>query len=145
MRELAAKAGGDQHLVRDDAIKYGSGERSPLRIKSFEFALATAKALRGCYSDDFQRHFAHQVVRSATATAAAIEEANGAASKKQFIYKIKHALQEANESKLWLSLIAGLEDLISRGTIERILHQGNEVRYMLAAVIKTYNQRYVSS
>lgn len=126
-------------MVREEPVRYG--EESPLRVRSFRWALHTAKALRGHYRDQFERHFAHQVVRSATATAAAIEEANAAASKKQFIYKIRHALQEGNESKLWLSIIAGLE-FADREAIQDILRLGNEVRYMLSATIKTFNRRH---
>ena len=131
---------GNWNMVREESVPYGRKE-SPLRKKSFQWALETAKRMRPHYNDEFERHFAHQVMRSATAVAAAVEEANAAASKKQFIYKIRHALQEANESKLWLSMIAGLE-FSDDATVQRILAEGNEVRYLLAAIIKTFCKRY---
>ena len=131
---------GDQNVLREEPVAYGRKE-SPLRKKSFQWALETAKRMRPYYTDEFERHFAHQVMRSATAVAAAVEEANAAASNNQFIYKIRHALQEANESKLWLSLIAGL-GFSDDATVQRILAEGNEVRYLLAAIIKTFRERH---
>lgn len=130
-REMALQ----RQMLRDEPVP--QAWESPLRTKSFAWAVATAKALRGCYGRDFDRHFARQVVRSATAVAASIEEGNAAVSKKDFLYKFKHALKEANESKLWLKMIYELA-ILPPDQIRPILELGNEVRYMLAASVKTF-------
>lgn len=136
LRELDELSAVEARQLREPAPTPYEPE-SPLRTKSFHWAVATAKAVRPLYQHAFERHFAHQVLRSATATAAAIEEANAAVSKKDFIYKIRHALKEANESKLWLKMIYEI-GIAPAETVRPILVLGNEVRYMLAASVMTY-------
>ena len=116
-------------------------EPSPLVTKSFEWAVQTASIMRSHYGSPFERHFAHQVVRSATAVAAAVEEANSAVSGRDFIYKFKHALKEANESKLWLKMVYRL-GFADTEHIRTVLELGNEVRYMLASSITTYQRNH---
>ena len=47
----------------------------------------------------------HQLLRSATSVAAQTREASRARSSAEFIAKIEGALQEADESQLWLELL----------------------------------------
>ena len=46
-----------------------------------------------------------QIVRSATSVGANYMEANGANSKKEFVYKISLCKKEANETKYWLHML----------------------------------------
>src|SRR4051795_2150881 len=59
----------------------------------------------------------HQLLRSGTSVAAHVREASRARSEAEFCSKIEGALQEADESQLWLELLQ--EDCaITGGSIE---------------------------
>lgn len=47
-----------------------------------------------------------QIIRSATSIGANYMEANGANTRKEFIYKISLCKKEANETKYWLRMLA---------------------------------------
>ncbi len=51
------------------------------------------------------RHLADQLLRSGTAPAALYAEARTAESQKDFIHKLRIALKEANESRVWLIIV----------------------------------------
>jgi four helix bundle protein len=51
------------------------------------------------------RHIQDQVLRSGTAVGAHYCEAQGAQSRKDFVYKISLALKEAREARYWLGVV----------------------------------------
>lgn len=53
------------------------------------------------------RHVAGQLLRSGTSPGANYEEARGAESRRDFLHKLGIALKELQETRYWLSLVAG--------------------------------------
>src|SRR2546423_13268877 len=68
----------------------------------------------------------HQLLRSGTSVAAHTREASRARSDAEFCSKIDGALQEADESQLWIELLR--EDCGIKGAaIEQLLQETNEL------------------
>jgi four helix bundle protein len=75
----------------------------------------------------------HQLLRSGTSVAAHAREASRARSDAEFCSKIDGALQEADESQLWIELLQ--EDCGINGPAVRQLHQEtNELIAILATM-----------
>ena len=51
------------------------------------------------------RHISNQLLRSGTAPAPNYAEARSAESQRDFVHKLKIALKELNESRIWLKMI----------------------------------------
>ena len=81
----------------------------------------------------------HQLLRSGTSVAAHTREASRARSDAEFCSKIDGALQEADESQLWIELLR--EDCgISGASIERLHAETDElIAIFVTMVNKTRN------
>lgn len=69
---------------------------------------------------------AHQLLRSATSVAAHVREASRARSNAEFCSKINGALQEADESQLWIELLRD-DCRIRTEAIEQLYLETNEL------------------
>src|SRR3989338_6743698 len=76
-----------------------------VKDKSHKFAIDIVKFIRSLPRDVVSYTLAKQLIRSGTSIGANIEEAIGAASKNDFIYKMTVALKESRETCYWLSII----------------------------------------
>ena len=78
-------------------------ESNPLLKKSIEFSLAV---IEYCEKPEADKKFilARQLLKSATSIGANSMEAQNPESKADFIYKIKIAAKEADETQYWLTL-----------------------------------------
>src|SRR5438270_12835988 len=75
----------------------------------------------------------HQLLRSGTSVAAHTREASRARSDAEFCSKIDGALQEADESQLWIELLS--EDCGIKGlAIDQLLRETNELIAILATM-----------
>ena len=63
------------------------------------------------------RHIAQQLLRSGTAPAPHYGEARSAESTKDFLHKLKLALKEMNESKVWIEIVRRSEMLSEKGVV----------------------------
>jgi four helix bundle protein len=78
----------------------------------------------------------HQLLRSGTSVAAHVREASRARSNAEFCSKIDGALQEADESQLWIELLR--EDCGIRGNAVEQLHR--ETNELLAIFVTMANK-----
>ena len=79
------------------------------------------------------RVLGHQLLRSATSVAAHVREASRARSDAEFSSKIDGALQEADESQLWIELLR--EDCgIDGEDIQRLHQETDELSAILATM-----------
>jgi len=78
---------------------------SPLRKKSYEFALRIALFCKKIQVEKREYIFTKQLMRSAASVGANIEEAQQAESRKDFISKLSIAMKEAYESRYWIRLL----------------------------------------
>jgi four helix bundle protein len=107
-----------------------------LKDKAYEFALRIVKMYQLLKNDKKEFVLSKQLVRSGTAVAALIEEANNAESRADFIHKLSIANKEANETRYWLRLLIDSE-VVDKGNFEPLIEDCTELIRMLVASIKT--------
>lgn len=81
-------------------------------------------------------HIKKQLVRSATAPAPNYGEARNAESSKDFIHKLKVALKELNESRIWLKMIVRAE-IVKPELLEGLIDECDQLCRILSASIHT--------
>ncbi|MBI3693807.1 MAG: four helix bundle protein [Acidobacteria bacterium] len=81
-----------------------------------------------------------QLVRSATSVAANYEEARGAVSRPDFVFKLSLAYKECRESVLWLCLIRDAE-IVRPTRMAAIIAEALELRAIFGTSLKTARQR----
>jgi four helix bundle protein len=109
---------------------------SPVRDKSFGFALRIVKLYRYLKENKKEYVLSKQVLRSGTAIGALVRESQYAESKADFIHKLSIALKEANETDYWIEL------LYQSGYLEEKSYQSihadiKELLKILASIVKT--------
>jgi four helix bundle protein len=110
--------------------------KSPLRDKSYAFAIKVVKLCQSLRSEDKEFILSRQILRSGTAIGALIRESEFAASKADFINKLTVSLKEANETEYWFMLLFDTEYL-SIDDFERLKQECRELIAMLVSSIKT--------
>ena len=104
-----------------------------IQIKSFEFAL---KVIR-LYMELQKQHeyiISKQLLRSGTSIGANVEEAIGAASRKDFAFKCNISLKEARETYYWLRLLK--ESKLTNINLDIYLLDSKELINILTAIVK---------
>ena len=84
------------------------------------------------------RHIGDQLLRSATSVAANYAEASEAESPADFIHKLKIAMKELKESRVWLLFASRL---IPGDAVEALRTESRELMLMLGASINTATAR----
>ena len=83
-----------------------------------------------------RKHIANQLLRAGTSVGSNYEEACGAQSKADFIYKLQIVLKEIRESLYWLRLIEKSEILIGQ-SLSDIIKETRQVSNIIAKSIIT--------
>ena len=83
-----------------------------------------------------EKHIAKQILRSGTSPAPNYAEARSAESSNDFIHKLKVALKELNETKVWLQIIFRSK-MISANEYSDLLNECNELCKIINASVKT--------
>ena len=111
-----------------------------IKERAYEFSINIIKLVIKLPKDTAGFVLARQLVKSGTSIGANVEEATGAFSKDDFIFKMNIALKEARESNYWLRLIrdAGLMKEID---IQEILEESENLKNILSAIVKTSKER----
>jgi four helix bundle protein len=86
------------------------------------------------------RHSSSQLLRSGTSPAPNYAEARGAESPDDFIHKLKIALKELNESRVWLLMIQK-SDLLPASRLVEIIGECDVLCRIISASIKTSRAR----
>lgn len=97
-----------------------------LKNRTKDFALRILKLVNALPNTVEGRAIANQVVRSGTSVAANYRATCRARSKAEFVAKIGVVLEEADETLLWLELIAEAK-LVTPKRIESLLVEANEL------------------
>ena len=97
------------------------------------FALRVAKMTQALPSDVAARNAAGQVIRSSSSTAANYRASQRGKSRKDFVNKVKIAVEEADESAFWLEYIERLE-VIPAQKLAALRHEADELVRILAAI-----------
>ena len=109
---------------------------SPLRNKSYSFALQIVLLARNLISQKKEFDLGRQLLRSGTAIGALIREAEFGQSLADFRNKMSIALKEANETSYWLSLLKD-SNSINHEQYGELHKTCKELIAMLAATVKT--------
>ena len=80
---------------------------------------------------------AKQLVRSGTAPAANYAEAQSAESRRDFVHKLKIALKELRETRVWLLIIQRKPLIEPADKLTALVGEANELIAILAVSIKT--------
>ncbi|HYV92158.1 MAG TPA: four helix bundle protein [Chitinophagales bacterium] len=107
-----------------------------LKRRTKAFAARIIKMVRALPKDIVGREIGKQELRSGTSVAANYRSACRARSDADFIYKIKVAEEESDETQLWLELIVDIE-LLPAKRISSLLKEASELTAMLTASGKT--------
>ena len=70
----------------------------------FEFAVRVIKYCRKLPNSKEYDIIKNQLIKSSTSSGANYEEAQGASSKPDFVYKVKISLKEMRESNYWIRI-----------------------------------------
>ena len=109
---------------------------SPLRDKSYCFAIRIVRMCQFLRKDKKEFVLSKQVLRSGTAIGALVREAEFGQSKADFANKMGIALKEANETEYWLCLLKDTA-FISEDQFLSIQPECKELIAMLVSTVKT--------
>jgi four helix bundle protein len=104
------------------------------------FAIDTVRFVRKLPNDPAGWVLGKQLLRSGTSIGANYREARRARTRVEFLSKVQIALQEAEETRYWLELIAESE-LVVLELVQPLLNEIREIIAMLVATIKTGKRR----
>ncbi len=110
-----------------------------LRERFYGFALRVITLVRHLPKDMVAQEIGRKLLRSATSIAANYEEAAGAFSREDFIYKISIAFKEARETNLWLRLLKDTGFLMR--DVEELIRESESVRNILGKSVSTAKDR----
>jgi four helix bundle protein len=114
-----------------------SAKPRDLGERTFQFACAVVRFCRKLSIEPgVVRHIAWQLADAGTSIAANYEEAKGAYSRRDFVFKNSVVLKEARESRLWLRVILACE-LVSQGGAQVLYDEANELVGIFTASVKT--------
>jgi four helix bundle protein len=111
-----------------------------LRNRTKKFAVDVVKLAKRLPKDSIDRLITGQLARSATATAAAYRAVCRARSRADFIYKLGNAIEEADESALWLEILADAE-ICQREVAAPFLKEAEELTRIFVRSRETANAR----
>ena len=88
-----------------------------------------------------------QLIRAGTSIGAILEEADGAASKKDFINKVIIARKEARETRYWLKLIEKAELINNENNkkeLVKLIQEAFELMNITSAIVNKAKEKKVS-
>ena len=121
----------DEYRARQKGRTYDLEERL------VEFAVSIIGVAERLPKSPAGNHIAGQLIRSGTSPAANYGEAQSAESRKDFVHKMKLALKELRESRVWLHVI--LRKPLAKDTdeVKRVLTECEELIRIFAKSIAT--------
>jgi four helix bundle protein len=110
--------------------------RDELRQRTFEFSVQCVVISRRLPATWEAREIARQLLRSGTSVAANFRGACRGRSRREFIAKLGIAVEEADETVMWLDVLERT-DIARRGTVEPIRREAGEILAILARSLRT--------
>ncbi|MFH1460540.1 MAG: four helix bundle protein [Candidatus Omnitrophota bacterium] len=104
--------------------------------RSYKFALEIIKLVNFLPKSTSGTVIGNQIIKSGTSIGANVEEAQGAASKKDFANKMAISKKEARETRYWLRLIKD-SGILKVAQVKSLLDECNSIINILTAIIKT--------
>lgn len=111
-------------------------EKFDLEERLIDFAVRIIKLSDSLPKTDIGYHIRKQILRSGTSPAPNYGEAQSAESRNDFIHKMKVALKELRETKVWLQIVIKA-DLLPLTRLEPLLKENNELISIFVTSIQT--------
>ena len=102
----------------------------------YNFALRIISIVRALPKEVAGYEIGRQLLRAGTSILANYEEARGAFSKEDFVYKISICFKEARETTVWLKLLKD-SGLIRGKEIDNAIQESEEIRNILGKSVST--------
>ena len=112
-----------------------------LEDRLVDFAISVIDIVEGLPNGKATNHISSQLVRSGTSPAPNYSESLSAESKQDFIHKIKIALKELRESRVWLKIIIRKRYFHEENVVESVFNECEELIRILSASVKTASGR----
>ena len=113
-------------------------EKPKLADRTVDYGLAVMDYVETLPHNAAGRHIADQLLRSATSVAANYAEASEAESSDDFVHKIKIAMKELKESRVWLLFARRLQP---SEAVERLRDESRQLVLMLGKSLVTATSR----
>jgi four helix bundle protein len=107
-----------------------------MRTRTKKFAVDAIKFAKQIPQNAIHDEIASQLTDAASGTAAAYRAACRARSKADFIYKLGNAIEEADESALWLEILIEAE-IWTAAPVKTLLQEADELTRILVASRET--------
>jgi four helix bundle protein len=101
-----------------------------------DFSVRVIRLTGGLPATYAAEHIARQMLRAGTSPAANYGEARGAESRADFVHKLRIALKELNETKVWLKML-GRAHLAAETAVAPVLDECQQLARILNASIRT--------
>jgi len=103
--------------------------------RTFDFGVRIVKLVNQMPRTPAGFSIGGQTIRSGTSIGANIQEAQSAHSRKEFIYKMNIALNEARETEYWLKIIIQV-DMLNTSVVKALIIENEEIIKILSTIIK---------
>ena len=108
-----------------------------IQDRTYDFALRVIKLCKYLERDkSIIKVISNQLFKSRTSIGANVEEAIGAQSKKDFIFKMTIALKESRETYYWLRLLRD-SDSVSVDKLSEIIDESEQIIKIISKIIIT--------
>jgi len=115
--------------------------KSILGDKSFAFAIRIYHVCKKLKTEKHEYEISKQLIRSGTSIGANIEEALGAFSRPDFIYRFTVAYKESRETRYWLRLLKAVKELNAPEADELLRETDEIIRMLVKALLTLKNQK----
>lgn len=122
-------------------MKDDGAQRYDLADRLIEFAVQIIDVAEALPNTRAGAHIAGQLVRCGTSPAPNHAESQSAESRNDFIHKLRIALKELRETRIWLLIIQRKSLAGEPGRVASVLAECNELIAILAASVRTARKK----
>jgi four helix bundle protein len=115
-----------------------------LEERLVDFAVRIIRITESLPKTTIGKHIAGQLIRSGTSPAPNYGEAQSAESRADFIHKIKIALKELRETRVWLLIIVRADLINPVSKLDSVLDENNQLISIFVTSIGTARQNKTS-
>ena len=116
-----------------------------LEDRLIDFAVRIIRLTKSLPKTKVGSYVMGQLIRSGTSPAPNYGEAQGAESRSDFIHKMKIALKELRETRVWLLIISRANLLRSSSELDHLINENNELISIFVTSIQTAKKKKKTS
>ncbi len=112
-----------------------------LEERLIDFAVRIIRIAESLPKTKIGKHVAGQIIRCGTSPAPNYGEAQSAESRSDFIHKMKVALKELRETRVWLLIIVRAKLITPASKLESLIRENNELISIFVTSIETARKK----